>query len=136
MKGGVNIIKNQAACPFKSFAEQRLRATSIEAPTPGLRAKDRGNMVHQILEIIWKEIHHHENLLKMPDNTLNALIKQAISHTLHSNANSRSAYQHYTQLEQTRLEKLMLQWMNIEKLRPSFTVTSIEKKTEILLGKL
>ncbi len=33
--GGVEIIKNQALCPFKAFAECRLRARELENPLPG-----------------------------------------------------------------------------------------------------
>ncbi|TAK75314.1 MAG: hypothetical protein EPO11_05635, partial [Gammaproteobacteria bacterium] len=45
IRGGVSVIKQQALCPFKAFAEWRLHAHELEKTSPGLRTKDRGNIV-------------------------------------------------------------------------------------------
>lgn len=134
--GGVKIIQDQAVCPFKAFAEHRLHARDIETPEPGLRAKDRGNMIHQIMEHIWSQLKNQEALKSLSNDELRAVIDDAITHALTSDANSRLIFQHYTQLERQRLQKLIWHWLQIEKLRNPFNVISLEQKADVQLEQL
>lgn len=134
--GGVNIIKNQAICPIKAFSEHRLHARDIETPVPGLRAKDRGNMIHQIMESIWLQLRDQKTLLQMSEDELKEIIDLAISSALLSDSNSRAIYLHYTQLERQRLQKLIWDWLQVEKARNNFIVSANERKAEIQLDLL
>lgn len=134
--GGVKIIQNQAVCPFKAFAEHRLHARDIETPEPGLRAKDRGNMIHQIMETLWGQLINQQALLSLSDDALREMIDAAILQALQSDSNSRAVFQHYTQLERRRLQKLIWQWMQLEKLRNHFTVAAQEQTADVKLDQL
>ncbi len=134
--GGTRLIQSQAICPFKAFAEHRLHARDIETPLTGLRPKDRGNIIHQIMESIWLHLQDQASLLVLTDEELASLIHDTITQALQSELNSRSAYHHYTQLEHQRLHKLIWQWMQLEKARNNFKVTAHEKQTEIHLDQL
>lgn len=136
IRGGINVIKQQALCPFKAFAEWRLQARELETPLPGLRAKDRGNIVHHILEIIWDEIKSQTTLLALPETALDKLIDDSIEKAMTAHANSRSAYPQYLALEKLRLKALTHEWLQIEKERPHFDVHTLEKRESIAIGQL
>src|SRR5205085_8081501 len=82
IRGGVSVIKQQALCPFKSFSEWRLHAHAMETPLPGLRAKDRGNVIHKSLELIWNHLQDQTTLLTLQEEALNSLIQQSIETAL------------------------------------------------------
>lgn len=135
-KGGVSLIKNQAICPFKAFAEHRLQVSQIETPLPGLRPKDRGNIVHLVMEKIWAQLRSQENLLNLSEDKLDQLINSIISDILRNSKNVNLSKNAIIQLEHNRLKKLIFNWLEVEKERNPFTVSSTEKATEITLGKL
>jgi len=135
IRGGASIFKKQAECPFKAFTELRLHARKIEETTIGLRPQDRGSMVHKALELIWRELHDLSNLLMQSDEQLYDIIqrhaKTAFTEIIHfmDKANSR-----YFTLELQRLEKLLWDWLHIEKLRPPFRVIAEEKEVTATIG--
>lgn len=135
-KGGVRIIENQARCPFKAFAESRLGARELESPLPGLRGKERGTIVHQILEHCWKHLQTQAALLSISDHDLHVLLEASIDEALREHAHAQVSQKSYLALEKQRLLKLMDDWLQIEKLRSPFTVVSSETSSDIQLNKL
>ena len=75
ISGGVSILKNQSACPFKAFATHRLNASTIVTPEPGLSPADRGTIVHAALRNFWKML---KNSRKLKEGPLNKYIKKAV----------------------------------------------------------
>lgn len=53
---GAHTLKLQTLCPFRAFAETRLRAKPLEKVAIGLRANERGDIVHQILCAFWEDV--------------------------------------------------------------------------------
>lgn len=135
-KGGVEIIKNQALCPFKAFAESRLGARELESTLPGLRPKERGTIVHQILERCWNELKSHDRLINMPESTLHALLEEWIADALQDHACAQNKQNSFLAIEKQRLIKLINEWLQIEKLRSPFSVMKNETGAEIQLGEL
>ncbi|OGT44756.1 MAG: hypothetical protein A3F42_05385 [Gammaproteobacteria bacterium RIFCSPHIGHO2_12_FULL_37_34] len=133
--GGVNVIKQQALCPFKAFAEIRLYAQPLESPLPGLRAKDRGTLLHLALEKIWEELHDHQRLLELDETALNKLIDECIIQTIDQVADVRNKSNYFI-LEKKRLHRLIYAWLQIEKNRQPFTVSMQEKSVRLTLDKL
>ncbi len=134
--GGVNVIKQQALCPFKAFSEWRLHAHQLESPLPGLRAKDRGTVIHKALEILWNHLHDHSTLLSAQDDKLNELIHTCIASALLLIPHSHNATMQYMSLEKQRLHKLIWDWLQCEKERSSFKVVTSEKSSQITLNQL
>ena len=134
--GGVDIIKKQAACPFKAFSEWRLHAHHIDEPLPGLRAMDRGNIVHSILEKFWLEVKSQEILLKLSDDELNKLIARVTEEALTERPLPQDHLPHYLFLEKKRLIKLIHEWLEAEKARDPFTLYAQESAAKISIGKL
>ena len=135
VKGGISVIKSQALCPFKAFAEWRLHARQLEKPLPGLSEKERGIILHKTLEKIWQTLKCQADLQNMNASNLNELITQSIDYAMdfmHYPHNAKT----YFSLEKKRLNQLILNWLDNEKKRPSFKISAIEMRAEINLGKL
>lgn len=130
IRGGASIFKLQAACPFKAFAEIRLNAREFESPTTGLRPQDRGTLLHKVLELIWRQLQTSAKLHESNNDELNTLIITSIDQAFtelailqHSQHLSR-----YLTIEKKRIEKIILQWLALEKTRPPFKVAACEQE--------
>jgi probable DNA repair protein len=129
LHASVDILEQQAACPFRAFAKHRLQACEIPKPTEGINALDRGSITHKILELIWKQIKTHKKLCSMNENELKKLIDASIQKSLKIKSE-------FAKLEQQRLHKLIYDWLQHEKKRASFSVAEQEQKYTIKCGKL
>jgi len=133
--GGADAIKQQAACPFKAFATYRLQARELESSTQGLNQKNRGVILHDAMQYVWGEIESQNTLLDMVDEQLTKTVDEAIIAAINKNAPSHHQQSNYIDLERLRLKKIILQWLELEKARPPFTVSHCEEMTTIeLLG--
>ena len=136
LRGGISVLKDQALCPFKSFSTWRLHAHETENPLPGLRAKDRGNLVHKLLEIIWNQLKNHETLVSLTQNELTILIEESIDQTFQLIPNFYTELKIFSSLEKIRLKKLMIDWLEIEKNRPPFKIIVNENSVPFTIGPL
>jgi probable DNA repair protein len=136
IRGGVNVLKQQALCPFKAFSEWRLHARELESPLPGLRAKDRGSILHKAMELFWNQLQDHANLIAEDENSLKKITDTCIDKALLAIPNAHTHHQKYLTLEKQRLHKLILDWLEIEKRRPPFKVLTSEKSVDINLNHL
>lgn len=127
ISGGVKIFELQAACPFKAFSELRLFAKMQDDFSLGLRAKDKGNIIHYILEKFWQDVKNSTTLLQLSEKEIQDKVKQLIQKSLKKFAKSHFNQKEYLLLETIRLEKIILSWIEIEKSRPSFDVISQEE---------
>ena len=56
VRSGITFLKDQAACPFRAFAEMRLAAEPIEEADTGLPPKAQGIILHEVLQLFWDEM--------------------------------------------------------------------------------
>ncbi|QPJ65686.1 MAG: hypothetical protein G3M78_09890 [Candidatus Nitrohelix vancouverensis] len=136
--GGTSSIKNQADCPFKAFANHRLKLYSFEILENDYENLERGNLTHKTLELFWKEVKTQQNLKRLQaDNLLESAVIR----------NVRSAQSYYRKIfvrqslfeniERQRLTQLMMEWMEKELLRTDdFTVLHEELSKELTLAGL
>ena len=141
MAGGVQILKNQAACPFRAFATHRLRAKPIVTVQPGLSAAERGNLVHSALDSIWRHLSNHAALIQLSDDALQRLIRQSVNRSFQvinsgKTNTGRTIGPKLKQLETDRLCGLLQTWMELEKQRAPFSIKSTEVKTSFILSQL
>ncbi|VFN00544.1 MAG: probable DNA repair protein [Candidatus Kentron sp. G] len=134
-KGGTRIWQDQARCPFRAFAVHRLGATGLDVPTVGLDYALRGVMVHEALEAIWRELRDSKRLTAMDDDTLGSKIAIAVNRTLVAAARQRpeTLRGRLREIERTRLEALLGEWLALEKERPPFTVIAPERGRAVSL---
>jgi ATP-dependent helicase/nuclease subunit B len=129
--GGASIFRDMAACPFRAFARHRLSARPLEETMPGLSYRDRGNTVHRAMQVIWSELQSQARLLEIAPDDLRDLISRAASIAANSIPHSIGRV-----LEQRRLERLLADWLKIEKSRPPFSVRAVEADRLVSIGGL
>ena len=136
ISGGTNVLKNQAACPFRAFARHRLNAKALQRPSIALDLQQRGALVHQCLELFWGEIQSHQQLLSLQQDELTEIIKKHVAQVIgkHSKAYPYSATRKLMQIETDRLQNVLHDWLKLEREREPFIVIAREKNHEIKLG--
>ncbi|WXT99481.1 MAG: hypothetical protein Ctma_0180 [Catillopecten margaritatus gill symbiont] len=122
VRGGVGILKDQMACAFKGFAH-RLKTQTFDDPHIGLNRMEQGNIIHRALQYFYQDITTQSALLALNDADLNALIKQKITSALEYHNESG-----FKQVEKIRVANIIRQFIEVEKFREPFTVTSTEEE--------
>jgi probable DNA repair protein len=138
--GGAEVLRRQAACPFQSFATRRLGARPMDATDWGLEARERGSVVHKILETLWTELKTRTALREAAaEARLHALVEQHVAATLQRYrrpAPRHSWTQAYLDAEQQRIVSLIEEWLEYEARRADFTVEAGEEKLAATVGDL
>jgi ATP-dependent helicase/nuclease subunit B len=129
---GSRLIELQSLCPFRAFAEFRLRAKESKQFEPGIGKPKRGILIHTTLERLWQEVKTHQNLCSLDPATLKNLIKKSVEYALNKENIQNILYS----LEKKCLIRLLNSWLEIEKNRPAFQVMATEKTVETILGSL
>ncbi|MEM7053778.1 MAG: PD-(D/E)XK nuclease family protein, partial [Pseudomonadota bacterium] len=134
--GGTGLFQKQSDCPFRAFAEIRLKAKAVSTPRPGLDAGTRGSLVHKALEAFWRDQKDASHLHSIDDEDLQQQIEQSAEQALREQfSRYRLAISRASRaLEKQRLIKLLQQWLEVEKQRPAFRVQALEQPVEITLG--
>ena len=78
IRGGSNLLKTQAACPFSAFAKFRLHAESLKSAAIGLDPATRGLLIHSALEHVWNNINDKQQLDHSSDATLENIVNNAL----------------------------------------------------------
>lgn len=133
-RGGSKVLENQSACPFRAFAVHRLRAKEMDEPDVGLSALNRGNLIHRVLDFLWKELGTQSRLLTYPQEDLERLIGHCITRALDEYVGTQEpsrALATFRELEQARLERLVHAWLEVERGRPAFRVFQHEESKEV-----
>ena len=136
IRGGTGILKDQAACPFRAFARHRLHADDIPAPGMGLDAMERGNLLHKVMELIWRRLRRQSRLLELSEPELEDLILRSIEESVQGFEARHSVGQRFLQIESRRLAGQVRAWLELEKQRQPFSVVFNEGRKTVKLGKL
>lgn len=138
VRGGSNLFKYQAACPFNAFAQLRLGARKIDDPVPGFSPMERGTILHDALAAVWRKLGNSQALFALSDENLHALLTSAIAEAIQplQQKRLRELGSFYCQLEHERLLQLLTAWLENEKTRPAFSVVAIEEEQAILFAGL
>lgn len=138
IKGGVAVLKDYAACPFRAWARHRMAIARIAEPHAGLDAMERGALVHQVLALIWLQLKNKAALDALCDIELEQMLEiaagRAITEMQPYRATALSG--RAALIEQQRLVKLVKTWLDQERTRGPFSVIAIEEKRSIQLGEL
>ena len=122
--GGSYLLKSQAQCPFKAYAEKRLSVEPIDKRDLGLDPAERGNLVHQLLHNLWKKLKSSSTLAALTDDELETLINQQVGRVINSLG---LAHKLFVDVESKRLRSLALKWLKLEMSRDSaFSIGFLE----------
>jgi len=133
-RGGTKVFQYQSTCPFRAFAELRLGAEELDTPVPGLDVRRRGNLVHAALEEFWKEVRTHDALCGRTD--ISEVIRKSVGMAMaRLEQDTGSAIpERFAALERRRLERIVSEWIELEKRRGWFEVMQPEREQWAELG--
>jgi len=133
-RGGTRVFQYQSGCPFRAFAELRLGAETLEFPAPGLDPRDRGTLVHAVLEEVWKELKTHEALCS--SRNLGQIIDNSVDVAIGDLERKRGSAlpKTFAALERRRLRQLAIDWLEIDKNRQPFKVINPEEEKYAEVG--
>lgn len=136
ISGGTALLANQAKCPFKAFAEQRLKAQPTEHASDGIDNKERGQIHHKVMELLWHQLKSQQHLLQLSQDALNQSIDQAIHIALSplQTTHPDSFPDLIQSIEYSRIKKIVLSCLEWEKQRPSFSIEALEQSYSIHLS--
>lgn len=131
-RGGSSILENQALCPFRAFASNRLGAEGLETPSDGINPMLHGSLVHRVLENFWRETSSQAALLQLDDNALKQRVQKHVNHVTGKDRGLRRRPA-FRRVEAERIQRHVLTYLELEKERGPFEVVGFEKEvlTEI-----
>jgi probable DNA repair protein len=138
IRGGVAVIKDYAACPFRALAIHRFRAEGIAAPSAGLDAAERGKLVHHVLAQVWSHLKTKGALDAISDEDLEAALAHAARNAIDRVRQYRPATLsgRFAEIERRRLVRLARTWLETDKSREDFQVAAVEDKRDIEISGL
>jgi probable DNA repair protein len=135
--GGMGVLADQAACPFRAFARHRLRTREYDPPDIGISPSERGNVAHKALEYFWRDVGSRRELLERPAEEIDAAIESSVNAALDSGLSRRhrnTSLERSRALEHDRLKLLLVEWLQVETTRPDFEVVEREAPRRVDAG--
>lgn len=128
--GGSSLFRLQSLCPFRAFAELRLGARPLEEAQIGLDARQRGNLVHRVMELFWEEVKSQDRLMSLEEEILLMVIEAQIDQAMEEMARLKpqAMTARFREVEKERLRRLVLEWLDLERDRAAFRVVEHEQK--------
>ena len=140
LQGGASILAAQAACGFRAFAEKRLFSSALDTVSLGLDPRERGSLVHAVLERFWAAVETQATLKGLPFDERDALLTRFIDDAFaKDHAHPASGWPRaYLRTERQRLLNLLGLWLDYEAIeRAPFTVQSREETLrDVQIGQL
>ncbi len=135
-RGGTGLFRDQSACPFRGFAHRRLGAKPLESPRIGLDARDRGNLLHEMLAEVWKAIDSRAALVALAPERRGELLEKSADAAIARMKKKRgdALAGRFEALERARLVRLVDEWLDVESRRPDFQVLATETKHAVTFG--
>ncbi len=146
-EGGASTLTYQSKCAFKGFATARLDAKTWEQAETGLNPRQRGDLVHEVLHSIWGGESRggwrsSEELRAMLEasgreglETFVTVHVQKAMNSLPASLRDRMPVR-YLALEESRLIRLVAEWLMYESTRGRFMVAGTEQKTPVVVAGL
>lgn len=133
--GGTHLMDQQLNCPFRAFVEFRLQAREYPQPWDGLSPLDRGNIVHALLERLYKACPDDEALQAALGDLPQRLKEWSENIPKHGPLGQRALVQALLKLERGRAVNLALELTGKDKAR-HFRIESQEEEAFLELGPL
>jgi ATP-dependent helicase/nuclease subunit B len=140
VRGGSTLLANQSQCPFRAFVRHRLQAEALEQPQAGLAARERGTLLHLLLERCWRELEGDSARLQQLDEAqLRSLVNSSATGVVEQ---FRGRLQgrigpRFAANESERLGELTLRALQLDRQRETpFRVEEMESQQQIELAGL
>jgi ATP-dependent helicase/nuclease subunit B len=136
LRGGTTLLERQALCPFRGFAELRLRATRLPEPLPGIDPRLRGKLLHLALELFWRATRDSATLRERGPEATRSLVERCVQAAGEQIGPSlvRPVAAALLRREQARAERLIGQLIEWELTREPFETQALESKRACAIG--
>lgn len=128
-----SMLKNQAQCPFRGWAVNRLKLEPPEETGAFLEAVHRGSMVHDVLQRIIETADTQEKLAQTAEQTIRNVVSEIVDAYI-----AKEKFElgkKYIENEKELIVERMLLWQTSELDRPPWSVFEVEKERSIAIGK-
>lgn len=138
LSGGTGFLASQAKCPFQALAAYRLHADPSPDISEGPDVLERGQLIHKIMETLWRTLGNQATLLTLSASALEQLVDASIEAALSTCVRARphSFPSIVRQVEKQRLKQLVYASFVWEKQRPPFSIESLEQQYTLTLADL
>ena len=127
VRGGIGVLDTQARNPLWAFVKYRLGASELPAYAQASDPNIRGNFLHRAIDLVWRLLSTQENLQSAIErNALEPLLSQAIAQAAQEHLQGYATA--LRELECTRAQFVLLQWLSLELQRTPFQVEALEQK--------
>jgi ATP-dependent helicase/nuclease subunit B len=123
---GVSTLRAQSRCPFRGFAETRLRTEALERPIPGFNERERGELLHGALERIWSELLDSKRLVALGEEPRADLLNRSVRAAISTLCRRRDPGARWRERERIRLNAVLRRWLEVEAGRAPFEVERLE----------
>lgn len=142
LPAGTRAIELQSRCPFRAYAQLRLRAEPLESPLPGITPRERGQMLHRALELLWQRLGDSVGLAAArADHTLARQITECVSQAGGEVLRGGEETSGLAQLrraaigrERDRAARLITALCDLEAARTPFRVRELETQHRVMIG--
>lgn len=136
--GGSGLLEDQAQCPFRAFARRRLQVAPLGEFGIALSPAERGAIVHDALYALWGRVVDHARLVTLEEKELAQLVAESAHLGLSRVRTQRQGAlaSTYWSLERSRLERLLQEWLAVERTRAEFVVRAREQKVSLEIARL
>lgn len=125
-------IKDFNTCHFKSFAKFRLTAKELASPSLGLRAVDKGIIIHDVLQNIYSNINRLHELQNITEEKVAELVYKHIRNML--KYKPASAPKSFIKSECKNITTIILAWMQYDLNREDCQIYAAEQEITLKLN--
>jgi probable DNA repair protein len=146
VQGGSSALTRQSLCPFQAFAVARLDAGSWQPAETGLNARQRGQLLHEVLHRVWggplksgistsQELHSIGDLPSFVGGIVTKVMAEIFAPGSKNSIPDRFPAR-FLELEAERLTRLVSEWLAYEARRLPFVVAGTEVAGEVTVAGL
>jgi len=132
------LLEWQSGCPFRAFAQVRLSAERQQEPTLGAGPIDRGKVTELALQYVWEEFRGLQELEKLTVDQVERSIALAIDKAILKKfpKGEEDWLRAHREIERERLNKLIHEWLAVERKRAPFHHIVHQAEVEVRIGEL
>jgi ATP-dependent helicase/nuclease subunit B len=131
-----SLIKKTAQCHFQAFAHYRLKAKPLEKIYFKTNKKNRGILLHYLMEKFWQKYPSLDALTAVKETLEDVCLTETEKIVTEFYTGLSVEDPLFIALEIKRLSDLLLTWLGIELSRAPFRIHEIEKKHTIYIHQL
>lgn len=137
-RGGSRVLTDQAACPFRAYARNRLAAKGIARARVPLDPSTRGNLAHRFMQELFADITSSTKLQALGEaeraDACAQAASRAVSALLRRHPGEIPAA--LVDAERARMMALGVRWLEVELTRKGFQVEALEQRRKVSIGGL